>query len=315
MSTLRSRIGGLLRRSTPGLTATSFFVLAVVLFVFVYPLLSSSSPYTQDVLHPFAGIGSKGHLLGTDELGRDTFIRLIYGLRTELLVCGIGTLLATLIGSTVGIVAGYAGGWLDMGLMRVMDVLLSFPVLVFAMLVVAIYHAGDATVVAICAVVFAPAFARVAYGVVLTLRRSLYVESALVFGATGRQVVAGPLLRGVAPLALAQAFLTLAFSIGLESGLSFLGLGITPPTPSLGLMIADGQQYYLENSAALIVPGVVLVALLVSLGYVADWVRDLIDPGLSRAVPRGFGWRRLAPRDRGSISPLPDNDLITVDDK
>ena len=270
-------------RSSPGLFITTCVMLVVLLFIFVYPLFSVVNPLTQDVANAFAPIGTPGHALGTDNLGRDTFARLVVGLRTEIIVCASGTLLAALIGTLIGILAAYFRGFADLLLMRVVDVVLAFPNLVFAMLIVSLYGASDLTVVAVCAIAFFPSFARLTYGEVLSLRQALYVESAELFGGTRWQIIRGPLLRGVGPLVLAQGFLTLAFAVGLESGLSFLGLGITPPRPSLGLMIATGQQYFMQSPWQLLIPSIVLVALLVSLGYVADWVRDLLDPrGVTR---------------------------------
>ncbi|WP_176737866.1 ABC transporter permease [Micromonospora inyonensis] len=268
----------------------------VLCFIFIYPLVTSVNPLTQDIENAFAPIGTPGHVLGTDNLGRDTLARLVLGLRTEILVCAAGTLLAAVVGTLVGILAAYFRGLSDLLMMRAVDIVLAFPNLVFAMLIVALYGAGDLTVVAVCAMAFFPNFARLTYGEVLSLRRALYVESAELFGGTRLQVIRGPLLRGVGPLVLAQAFLTLAFAVGLESGLSFLGLGITPPSPSLGLMIATGQQYFMQSPWQLLIPSIVLVVLLVALGYVADWVRDLLDPRgvtrVRRGARTGFAQRR-----------------------
>ncbi|MDA4892478.1 MULTISPECIES: ABC transporter permease [Microbacterium] len=280
---MKTAVRSLWRRSSPGLFVTSCVMLLVVLFIFVYPILSPVNPLAQDVANAFAPVGSPGHPLGTDNLGRDTFARLVVGLRTEIIVCASGTLLAALLGTLIGILAAYFRGLADLLLMRTVDIVLAFPNLVFAMLIVSLYGASDLTVVAVCTIAFFPSFARLTYGEVLSLRQALYVESAELFGGTRWQIIRGPLLRGVGPLVLAQGFLTLAFAVGLESGLSFLGLGITPPRPSLGLMIATGQQYFMQSPWQLLIPSIVLVALLVSLGYVADWVRDLLDPrGVTR---------------------------------
>lgn len=285
---MKSAFRSLWRRSSPGLFVTTCVMLLVICFIFVYPLVTDVDPLAQDVANAFAPLGAPGHVLGTDNLGRDTFARLVFGLRTEIIVCASGTLLAALIGTLIGILAAYFRGLADLLLMRVVDIVLAFPNLVFAMLIVSLYGAGDLTVVAVCAIAFFPGFARLTYGEVLSLRQALYVESAELFGGTRWQIVSGPLLRGVGPLVLAQGFLTLAFAVGLESGLSFLGLGITPPRPSLGLMIATGQQYFMQSPWQLLIPSIVLVALLVSLGYVADWVRDLLDPrGITRRGRRG----------------------------
>lgn len=271
------------RKSSPGLFITTCAVFVVVCFIFIFPLVTNVDPLAQDIAHAFAPPGTPGHPLGTDNLGRDTFVRLIVGVRTELIVCSAGTLLAAILGSLIGILAAYFRGVADLALMRVVDIVLAFPSLVFAMLIVSLYGASDLTVVAVCTIAFFPSFARLTYGEVLSLRKALYVESAELFGGSHWQIIRGPLLRGVGPLLLAQAFLTLAFAVGLESGLSFLGLGITPPRPSLGLMIASGQQYFSQDSSQLLIPSITLVTLLVVLGYVADWVRDLLDPrGVTR---------------------------------
>ena len=286
------------RRSSPGLFLTTCAMFLVLCFIFIYPMISSVNPLAQDVANAFAPIGTPGHPLGTDNLGRDTFARLVVGLRTEIIVCASGTLIAAIIGTLIGILAAYFRGLADLLLMRVVDVVLAFPNLVFAMLIVSLYGAGDLTVVAVCAIAFFPSFARLTYGEVLSLRQSLYVESAEIFGGTKWQIISGPLLRGVGPLVLAQGFLTLAFAVGLESGLSFLGLGITPPRPSLGLMIATGQQYFMQSPWQLLIPSIMLVALLVALGYVADWVRDLLDPrGVTRRRRPG---RSAAQRRNGT---------------
>lgn len=288
------------RRSSPGLFITTCITFLVLCFIFVYPLFAPMSPMTQDIANAAAPIGSPGHPLGTDNLGRDTLVRLVYGLRTEIIVCAAGTILAAVIGAFVGILSAYFRGVADMVLMRTVDIVLAFPTLVFAMLIVSLYGAGNATVVIICAIVFFPGFARLTYGEVLSLRQALYVESAELFGGTRWQIISGPLLRGVGPLILAQGFLTLAYAVGLESGLSFLGLGITPPEPSLGLMIATGQQYFLQSPWMLLIPSVVLILLLVAFGYVADWVRDLLDPRgagrVKRVSRRTPTWRHGATR-------------------
>jgi len=277
------------QKSSPGLFITTCVVFLAVCFIFIYPAVTSVDPLAQDIPHAFAPVGTAGHLLGTDNLGRDTFVRLVVGLRTELIVCAAGTLIAAIIGTLIGILAAYFRGVTDLALMRVVDIFLAFPHLVFAMLIVSLYGAGDLTVVAVCAIAFFPSFARLTYGEVLSLRQALYVESAELFGGSHWQIIRGPLLRGVGPLLLAQAFLTLAFAVGLESGLSFLGLGITPPRPSLWLMIASGQQYFTQDASQLLIPSITLVVLLVVLGYVADWVRDLLDP---RGVTRRRRLRR-----------------------
>ncbi|MGO1768595.1 MAG: ABC transporter permease [Microbacterium sp.] len=287
---MRSLARALWGKSSPGLFITTCITFLVICFIFVYPLVTNVSPFAQNVQNAFAPAFTADHLLGTDNLGRDAFARLVFGLRTELVVCAVGTLLAAVVGTFIGILAAYFRGSADLLLMRFVEIVLAIPTLVFGMLIVSLYGAGNGTLIVIIGLVFFPAFARLVYGEILSLRRSLYVEAAELSGGTHGQIIRGPLLRGVGPLVLAQAFVTLALAVGLESGLSFLGLGITPPAPSLGLMIATGQQYVMQSPWQLLIPSIVLVFLLVVFGYVADWVRDLLDP-------RGEG----RPRRRGRI--------------
>ena len=281
-------------KSSPGLFVTTCVTFVAICFIFIYPVVTDVSPFAQDVQNAFAPAFQAPHLLGTDNLGRDAFARLIFGVRTELIVCAVGTLIAAFMGTLIGILAAYFQGIADLLLMRFVEIVIAIPTLVFAMLIVSLYGAGNVTVIVICGLVFFPAFARLVYGEVLSLRRSLYVEAAELAGGTRWQLIRGPLLRGVGPLVLAQGFVTLAFAVGLESGLSFLGLGITPPAPSLGLMIATGQQYFMQSPWQLLIPSIVLVLMLVVFGYVADWVRDLLDPrGEGRSRPRGRGRMRM----------------------
>ncbi|MGI6877321.1 ABC transporter permease [Microbacterium sp. gxy059] len=285
---MRDLVRSLRSKSSPGLFITTCVTFLVICFIFIYPLVTDVSPFAQDVQNAFAPAFTPDHPLGTDNLGRDAFARLVFGLRTELIVCAAGTLLAGVVGTLIGILAAYFRGIADLLLMRFVEIILAIPTLVFAMLIVSLYGAGNVTVAVVCGLVFFPAFARLVYGEVLSLRSSLYVEAAELAGGTRWQIIRGPLLRGVGPLVLAQAFVTLALAVGLESGLSFLGLGITPPEPSLGLMIATGQQYVMQSPWQLLIPSIVLVLLLVVFGYVADWVRDLLDPrGEGRSRRRG----------------------------
>lgn len=282
---MRRAFRPLWRKSSPGLFGISVLTFLIVAFIFIYPKVSVTDPLHQNVQNAFAPVFDTEHFLGTDNLGRDTLTRLVFGLRTELIVCAIGTFIAAAIGTFIGILAAYFRGLADLLLMRFVEIFLAVPTLIFAMLIVSLYGAGNTTIVVITAVVFFPAFARLVYGEVLSLRSAAYVEAAELFGGTRWQIIRGPLLRGVGPLIIAQGFVTLAFAVGLESGLSFLGLGITPPTPSLGLMIATGQQYFIQSPWQLLIPSIALVFLLVVFGYVADWIRDLLDPrGVERSA-------------------------------
>lgn len=261
-----------------GLVISGALVGVIVLVSVFAPILFSLDPLAQDIGGRFAPIGSADHLLGTDNFGRDTLTRMIYGIRTEVWVCGLGSLLAVALGSVVGLIAGYFGRWSDTLLMRLTDVLLAFPALVLALLIVTLYRAGNVTVIIVCGFAFAPQFTRLVYGQVIGMRKLAYVESARVFGGTRRQVLLGVLLPNIAPTILAQYCITIALAISLESGLSFLGLGIVPPEPSLGLMIADARRYFRTYPTQLLIPCILIVVLVLAFGYLGDLLRDRLDP-------------------------------------
>lgn len=255
-------------------------VLAAVIVVVALgaPLWSSHGPQAQDYRNTFAGLGSPGHPLGTDAFGRDILARLAHGLRTELVIALSATALAAVIGTAFGLLGGWFRGWTEILTMRVTDIVLAFPTIVLALLVVTVAGAGTGTLIGVLAVLFAPAYARLVYGQVLSVRRAEYVEAELAIGTGTGRVLLRNVLPNVAAPVLVQLSLTMAAAVLLESGLSFLGLGVVPPAPSLGLMIAEGQRFLADAPAALTVPTVTVVLTILAFGVVGDTLRDWLDP-------------------------------------
>jgi peptide/nickel transport system permease protein len=251
----------------------------VVLAALLAPYLSTHDPLSQQIRQRFQGPSAE-HLIGTDNFGRDLFSRVLFGFRTSISVAFGAVGLAGLAGSLIGLAAAYLGGWTDRLLMRLMDVLLAFPIILLAIAVLAVLGPGSVNTALAIGIVYLPIFARLARAPALSILSWDYVSAARALGARGPRIV----LRHVTPNVLApllvQATLSLSTAILVEASLSFLGLGTQPPTPSLGLMLSDSRDYMLLSPWSSVFSG--LAILLASLGFnlFGDGLRDLLDPSL-----------------------------------
>jgi peptide/nickel transport system permease protein len=269
-------------RSTSGALGTGFLVF-VLLIALAAPLITPYGPLTQDLDHALQ-LPSLDHWLGTDDLGRDLLSRLMLGTRVSVAVGFGSAILALLIGTTAGLIAGYQAGWLSATIMRVSDVLLAFPAVLLAMLVATVLRASITSVILSIAVVSLPTFARLAQAVMLEQRHRTYVDAAIAFGASSNYVIFRTVLPNVlAPLIVQTAF-TIASAVLLEAGLSFLGLGIQPPNPSLGLMLQEARGYIRSDAWFGICPGILLILIVLALNAAADRLGQLADP---RAATKG----------------------------
>lgn len=252
-------------------------LLAILLVSFLGPLLPLADPLAMDVAARFAP-PSSAHLLGQDEYGRDLLARLIHALRSAILISCGAALIAAAIGVSIGVVAGYVRGLSEAMAMRIMDVILCFPPLLLAMLAATLYGAGPTTLVPVLALVFVPSFTRVAHASVMTVRGQDYVNATKLMGAPAHRIIFRTILPNIAGPLFVQFSFVVVMSVILESGLSFLGLGVLPPQPSLGTMIGSARSTFAQEPWLLLAPCLTLILLVLVLNAFCDHLRQLFDP-------------------------------------
>ena len=250
---------------------------ALTLVALLAPLLAPQDPLAQDLygrLQP----PSTSHLLGTDDFGRDILSRIVYGARISLRIGLITIALALTGGTLLGLIAGYHGGFADMLIMRLMDLMLAFPAILLAIAIVAVIGPGiDNVILAVC-IVLVPQFARLVRASVLTVRETTYVEAARALGASESRVLFyGILPNCTAPL-IVQATLGMGTAILDAAGLSFLGLGAQPPAPEWGAMLAGGRELLLRAPWVMTFPGLAIFTVVLALNLFGDGLRDALDP-------------------------------------
>jgi ABC-type dipeptide/oligopeptide/nickel transport system permease subunit len=258
-------------------TVAWVLVLVYLLVALVGPLLVPGDPLRQtpDALLP---IGSAGHLLGTDDLGRDQLARLVHGARPLLTVALLSTLVATVLGVAVGLPAGYAGGRVEGLLMRVTDLGLAFPSVLLIILMVAAGGAGAGSLVVGIGVALAPGIARLARALAARESARDYVLAARMAGARPSHVLLREILPNVAGPMLVQVLMTLSIAAGFAAGMSYLGLGIQPPTPDWGYMVQAGQEFIYTAPSLVVLPALATLVFVVACNFVGDDVRDALDP-------------------------------------
>ncbi|GAC1404420.1 MAG: ABC transporter permease [Mycobacterium sp.] len=266
----------LLRRNP--VTVASAVVLVAVVFVAV--AARWISPYALnavDVPDALRPPGSQ-HWLGTDELGRDVLSRIIVAVQASMRVAVVSVAFAVVVGVLAGVVAGYRGGWVDTVLMRIVDVMFAFPVLLLALAVVAVLGPGTATTILAIGIVYTPIFARVARASTLSIRVEPFVQVSRALGTGDLYILGRHIVPNIAGPLIVQTSLSLAFAILSEAALSFLGLGIQPPQPSLGRMIFDSQGFVTMAWWMAVFPGAAICVIVLGFNLVGDGLRDVLDP-------------------------------------
>ena len=261
----------------------ALFGLALVIVLAVSaalaPWLAPYDPTRQSLIEKRAKPGAK-YPLGADEFGRDILSRVIYGSRVALLVGVLSMAIALVGGLLLGTAAGYAGGWLDAVLMRAIEILLAFPYLLLALAIVAMLGPGVLNTTVAVGIWGVPAVARIVRASVLALREAEYVGAARALGASGLALLRRHILPNVVPGLIVYATLFMANAILLEAALSFLGLGVQPPTASWGLMVSTGRDVLLVAPHVATVPGLAIMLAVLAFNLVGDGLRDALDPRL-----------------------------------
>jgi len=259
-------------------TAVSAAVLAAVAVIAV--AARWLVPYgINDVDVPSALRGPSGaHWFGTDELGRDVLSRVLVAIQASMEVAVVSVAFALMVGVTIGVIAGYRGGWVDTVFMRVVDVMFAFPVLLLALAIVAILGPGVITTMLAIGVVYTPVFARVARASTLSVRVEPFVQVSRTMGTGHGYILARHVLPNIAGPLIVQTSLSLAFAILSEAALSFLGLGIQPPQPSLGRMIFDSQGFVTLAWWMAVFPGAAIFVIVLAFNLFGDGLRDALDP-------------------------------------
>jgi len=259
--------------------AGMIIVVAYYFIAILAPILAPYDPQEIDLLNPLSPPG-KDHLLGTDPIGRDVLSRIIYGARISLLVGTLAVLLGVTIGILAGLVAGYYGGNIDDVIMRINDVMWSFPVTLLAIVVAGIVGPNVSYLIFIIGIIMVPRYTRVIRGTVLSIKERDYILAARALGCGNLRILFRQILPNAIGPIIVVATMSMAGAILTESGLSFLGFGIAPPTPTWGNMIASGRQYIRTCPHLIIYPGIAITLTVLGFNLFGDGLRDAIDPRL-----------------------------------
>ena len=268
-------------RGSKRLMVPAAILLAIALLALLVPLLGLPNPVRQDMANRLAG-SMPGSPLGRDEFGRDVLSRLLWGARTSLLVAFSAAVISGVVGTALGLLGGWFRGLGEILTVRLADVILCFPPILLALLVVTLLGPGVLTIIVMLSILYTPGFVRVAYAEVLSARGQDYVEAVRALGASHLRIMGRTILPNIAGPVLVQFSLTIAAAIVVESGLSFLGLGVVPPTPSWGLMISEAKEYMFFSPWVIMIPGAALFVLVLGVNFLGDALRDMMGTDLSR---------------------------------
>jgi peptide/nickel transport system permease protein len=277
---LFARYWSRLRRNPAALVGTIifvFFLLMAVIGQLVAPYGFEAQNISSRLLRPNAA-----HLFGTDQYGRDIFSRVLAGSRSIFLLSGIGTLLAALIGVTIGLLSGYYGRVWDEALMRLLDVLLSFPPLLFALLLLATVGPSQLNLLLVITVLYVPMLARLARSMVLDLKTREFVEAARIRGERGLVILFREILPNATAPLLVEMSVRFSYSIFLVASLGFLGLGVQPPSPDWGLQINEARSYFSTAPWILLFPAGAISLLVVATNLMTDGLRQVLQPGIGK---------------------------------
>ncbi len=261
-------------RSKPAVLGSVFLLLLLIGALFA-PAIAPYDP--NDQAFEFLQAPSLAHPLGTDDLGRDLFSRIVFGARVSLFVGASTVLLSSLIGVLLGLLAGYYGGWIDTIIMRYIDLQWAFPNFIIAVYLVAVFGTGLENVIIAVTLAFLDDFARVVRGMVLSIREREYVLSARALGASDARILWRHVLPNATAPVIVQATVSVSYAILAEAGLSFLGLGVKPSTPTWGLILSDARTFISRGWWLAVFPGLAITLTVLSINFLGDALRDIFD--------------------------------------
>ncbi|CAG9621806.1 ABC transporter permease [Sutcliffiella rhizosphaerae] len=265
-----------LAKNKAALAGTFIIILVIILGIFA-PLLATHDPNTPNVMNKLQGPSAE-HYLGTDEMGRDIFSRLLFGTRVSLGIGFVSTLLGAIVGVTLGIVAGYYGRWVDSLIMRICDILLAFPGILLALAIVSVLGASTRNVIIAVAFYAIPSFARIVRGSTLSVKKLEYVDAIRAMGSRDGRIIFRHILPNIMSPIIVQATLYIASAIITASALSFLGMGTRPPTAEWGAMLSQGRAYLAQAPHITLFPGLVILLVVIGFNLMGDGLRDALDP-------------------------------------
>ena len=263
-----------------------FGMVIVFLFVFIAVFGPLIAPYQPNDMVPADRLQnlSLHHWLGTDEYGRDTLSRLIYGSRNSLMVGVVAVGIAAGVGIIAGMLAGFFGGWVNAVIMRIVDALMSFPMILLALLIAGLLGNGLRNVMIALGIAMIPSYARLMCGQVLSIRENDYIMAGKTMGASNWRVMFRHILPNSFPPLIVLITMQIGSAILAEAGLSYLGIGITPPSPSWGAMVNDGFTFLLINPLLSFIPGLAIMIVVFAFSMVGDGLRDALDPRLRGTI-------------------------------
>lgn len=256
-----------------------FLAVTVVAIAILAPWISPIDPLEQNVYYRLKG-PERDHPMGVDDFGRDVLSRVLWGARVSLLVGVSSVFLGMALGTVMGVIAGFKGGNTEYVIMRAVDVLLSFPTLVMGVIVMAVLGSGMVRLILAIGIVMSPRFARVAHGPTLSIREKDFVEAARSIGASDFRLLRYHILPNILGEVLVMASLWTATAIRIEANLSFIGLGVPPPTPTWGNMIFEGVKWLTNAPYLSVFPGLAILITVLAFNMVGDGLRDVADPKL-----------------------------------
>jgi peptide/nickel transport system permease protein len=267
-----------LARNRAAQAGVAIFLVTLACAIFA-PIIAPYDPIIQNTSVRLQGPSAQ-HWMGTDDFGRDLFSRVIYGARTSVVTGVVATGTGLLIGTFLGLAGGFYGGRVDRAVSALTDIMLSFPYILLAILIVAIIGPGLVNVMLAVGISRVPIFTRLVRSAVLGVKTNEYVVAATSVGASNVRIIGKHVFPNIAAALIVQASSTMAEAIVTASALNFLGLGVQPPTPDWGAMVSEGRRFIFDRAYIPLFPGLAITALVLSLNLIGDWLRDVLDPRL-----------------------------------